>query len=45
MRVKESNIEKIAFWLQLDQYECVVMSFGLTNAPTIFFDIYEYLVF
>lgn len=36
MRVKKIDIEKTAIWLHLGHYEFIVITFGLTNAPTIF---------
>jgi hypothetical protein len=38
VRVKEENIPKTAFRTCYGYYELLVMSFGLTNAPTIFMD-------
>jgi hypothetical protein len=37
-RVKEGDIPKIAFRTCYGHYEFLIMSFGLTNAPTIFMD-------
>jgi hypothetical protein len=36
--VKEEDIPKIAFRTRYGHYEFLVMSFGLTNAPTVFLD-------
>jgi hypothetical protein len=36
VRVKEEDIPKIAFRTRYGHYEFLVMSFGLTNAPTVF---------
>ena len=36
--MKEEDITKIAFSTKDGHYEFMVMSFGLTNAPTIFMD-------
>lgn len=38
VRVKEDDFEKTVFRTRYWQYEFLVMSFGLTNAPTIFMD-------
>ena len=38
VRVKEEDIPKTAFRTRYRYYEFVVMSFGLTNAPTVFMD-------
>ena len=39
MRIKESDILKMAFRSHYGHYEFLVMSFGLMNAPTAFLDI------
>ena len=39
LRVRDSDILKIAISTRYDHYEFVVMSFGLTNAPTTFMDL------
>ncbi|WMV40907.1 hypothetical protein MTR67_034292 [Solanum verrucosum] len=39
LRVKEDDIQKMAFQTRYDHYEFLVMSFGLTNAPTTFMDL------
>jgi hypothetical protein len=36
LRIKEEDIEKTAFSTRYKHYEYIVMSFGLTNAPTAF---------
>jgi uncharacterized membrane protein len=36
LKIRESDILKIAFILMYGLYEYTVMSFGLTNAPTYF---------
>jgi hypothetical protein len=38
VRVKEEDIPKTAFKTHYGHYEFLVMSFGLTNVPTIFMD-------
>jgi hypothetical protein len=38
VRVKEEDIPKTAFRTRYGHYEFLVMSFGLTNAPTVFMD-------
>jgi hypothetical protein len=38
VRVKEEDIPKTAFRIRYGHYEFLVMSFGLTNAPTVFMD-------
>jgi hypothetical protein len=38
VRVKEEDIPKTAFRTHYGHYEFLVMSFGLTNAPTVFMD-------
>ncbi|WMV32963.1 hypothetical protein MTR67_026348, partial [Solanum verrucosum] len=39
LRVRDSDIQKIAFETRYGHYEFVVMSFGLTNAPAAFMDL------
>ena len=39
LRVRECDIPKIAFQMRYGHYEFIVMSFGLTNAPTAFMDL------
>ena len=39
MRVRDSDIAKMAFRTRYGHYEFVVMTFGLTNAPAIFMDL------
>ena len=38
LRMKEEDIPKTAFQTRYGHYEFLVMSFGITNAPTIFID-------
>jgi hypothetical protein len=38
VKVKEEDIPKTAFKTRYEHYEFLVMSFGLTNVPTIFID-------
>ena len=37
--IREANISKTAFRTRYGHYEFLVMSFGLTNAPTAFIDL------
>ncbi|KAA3471431.1 Retrotransposon protein [Gossypium australe] len=39
LRVKESHVPNISFRTKYGHYECLVMLFGLTNAPAIFMDL------
>ena len=39
LRVRDSDIRKIAFRTRYSHYQFVVMSFGLTNAPATFMDL------
>ena len=39
LKVRESDIPKIAFQTRYGHYEFLVMSFGLTNAPAAFMDL------
>ncbi|XP_059284743.1 uncharacterized protein LOC132038036 [Lycium ferocissimum] len=39
LKIKEEDISKIAFRTQYEHCEFLVMSFGLTNAPTAFMDL------
>ena len=37
--MRGEEIPKMAFWTRYGHYEFLVMSFGLTNAPTVFIDL------
>ena len=39
LRVKEDNIAKTTFKTRYGHYEFTIMSFGLTNAPSVFMDL------
>jgi hypothetical protein len=39
MRIKEIDVQKTAFRTRYGHYEFLVMSFGLTNTPTMFMDL------
>ena len=39
LRIRESDIPKTVFRTRYGHYEFLVMSFGLTNAPTVFMDL------
>ncbi|TYK02180.1 ty3-gypsy retrotransposon protein [Cucumis melo var. makuwa] len=39
LRIKDSYVPKTAFLSRYGHYEFIVMSFGLTNAPTVFMDL------
>jgi hypothetical protein len=39
LRIKEADIQKIAFVTRYGQYEFTVMLFGLTNAPAFFMNL------
>ncbi|TYK06676.1 pol protein [Cucumis melo var. makuwa] len=39
LRIKDSDIPKIAFRSRYGHYEFIVMSFGFTNAPAVFMDL------
>ena len=39
LKIKVEDIVKTTFRTQFEQYEFLVMSFGLTNAPAIFMDL------
>ena len=39
LRIKDVNVHKTTFRTRYGHYEFLVMSFGLTNAPTTFMDL------
>ncbi|KAL0556761.1 hypothetical protein IC582_005277 [Cucumis melo] len=39
LRIKDGDVPKTAFRSRYGHYEFIVMSFGLTNAPTVFMDL------
>ncbi|KAL4022764.1 hypothetical protein IC575_016509 [Cucumis melo] len=39
LRIKDSNVSNTSFRSRYGHYEFIVMSFGLTNAPTMFMDL------
>lgn len=39
LRIREEDIPKTAFTTRYGLFECTVMSFGLTNAPTFFMNL------
>ncbi|KAL0546152.1 hypothetical protein IC582_016058 [Cucumis melo] len=39
LRIKDGDVPKTAFRFRYGHYEFIVMSFGLTNAPTVFMDL------
>ncbi|KAA0033826.1 gag protease polyprotein [Cucumis melo var. makuwa] len=44
LRIRDSDIPKTTFHSRYGHYEFIVMSFGLTNAPTVFMDFLETFV-
>ena len=45
LRVRGEGVPKMTFWTWYDLYEFLVMSFGLTNAPTTFMDLLKLPLF
>ena len=39
MRIRDEDVQKIAFWTRYGHYEFMVMPFRLTNAPFVFMDL------
>ena len=39
LRIKESDVPKMAFRTQYGHYEFLIIPFGLTNAPALFMDL------
>ena len=39
MRVRDEDVQNATFMTHYSHYEFVVMTFGLTNAPTMFMDL------
>lgn len=39
LRIKEMDVQRIAFRTRYGHYEFLVMSFGLTNAPMVFMNL------
>lgn len=42
LKTKDCDITKIAFGIWYYHYEFTIMSFGITNAPTMFYGLNEY---
>ena len=43
LRIKDANVNKTTFRMRCGHYEFLVMSFGLTNAPTVFIDLMNHV--
>ena len=43
LRIKDADVHKTTFRMQYGHYEFLVISFGLTNAPTTFIDLINHV--
>ena len=43
LRIKDADVHKTAFRMRYRHYEFLIMSFGLTNAPTAFMDLMNHV--